>query len=89
MAYSPFEHGRMINHPTLEEIAAAHRVTPAAVALAWVLRQDHVATIPKAGTPEHVRENHAAYELQLTEEDLAVLDRAFPPPTEPRPLEVL
>ncbi|MCW2640577.1 MAG: aldo/keto reductase [Dactylosporangium sp.] len=89
MAYSPFEHGRMINHPTLEEIAAAHRVTPAAVALAWVLRQDHVATIPKAGTPEHVRENRAAYELQLTEEDLAVLDRAFPPPTGPRPLEVL
>jgi diketogulonate reductase-like aldo/keto reductase len=89
MAYSPFEHGRMINHPMLNEIAASHHVTPAAVALAWVLRQDHVATIPKAGTPEHVRENHAAYELQLTEEDLAVLDRAFPPPTEPRPLEVL
>jgi diketogulonate reductase-like aldo/keto reductase len=89
MAYSPFEHGRMINHPMLKEIAAAHHATPAAVALAWVLRQDDVATIPKAGTPEHVRENRGAYELQLTEEDLAVLDRAFPPPTGPRPLEVL
>jgi diketogulonate reductase-like aldo/keto reductase len=89
MAYSPFEHGRMISHPILKEIAAAHQVTPAAVALAWVLRQDDVATIPKAGTPEHVRENRGAYELQLTEEDLAVLDRAFPPPAEPRPLEVL
>jgi diketogulonate reductase-like aldo/keto reductase len=89
MAYSPFEHGRMINHPMLKEIAVAHRVTPAAVALAWVLRQDDVATIPKAGTPEHVRENRSAYELHLTEEDLAVLDRAFPPPSGPRPLEVL
>jgi diketogulonate reductase-like aldo/keto reductase len=89
MAYSPFERGRMINHPILTEIAGAHHVAPPAVALAWVLRQDGVATIPKAGTPRHVRENRDAYELQLTEEDLAVLDRAFPPPTGPRPLEVL
>jgi diketogulonate reductase-like aldo/keto reductase len=59
------------------------------VALAWVLRQDGVATIPKASSPEHVRENRAAYDLHLTDEDLAVLDRAFPPPTGPRPLEFL
>jgi diketogulonate reductase-like aldo/keto reductase len=89
MAYSPFEHGRMINHPVLKEVAAEHGATPPQVALAWVLRQDGVATIPKASSPEHVRENRAAYDLHLTDEDLAVLDRAFPPPTGPRPLEFL
>jgi diketogulonate reductase-like aldo/keto reductase len=59
------------------------------VALAWVLRQDGVNAIPRAGTPAHVRENRAALDLRLTEQDFAALDRAFPPPTGPRPLEML
>jgi diketogulonate reductase-like aldo/keto reductase len=89
MAYSPFEHGRMINHPVLREIATAHGVAAPQVALAWVLRQDGVATTPKASNPTHVRENRAAYDIRLTDEDLAILDHAFPPPTGPRPLEAL
>jgi diketogulonate reductase-like aldo/keto reductase len=89
IAYSPFEHGRMVDHPVLGEIAARHGATPPQVALAWVLRQDGVATIPKAANPEHTRDNRAAYDLHLTEEDLAVLDRAFPPPDGPRPLDML
>jgi diketogulonate reductase-like aldo/keto reductase len=48
-----------------------------------------VTTVPKAGTPDHVRENHRALELDLTEEELDELDRAFPPPKEPQPLEML
>jgi diketogulonate reductase-like aldo/keto reductase len=45
--------------------------------------------IPKAATQEHVRENSEALRVQLTDQDLAELDRAFPPPAEPRPLESL
>jgi diketogulonate reductase-like aldo/keto reductase len=45
--------------------------------------------IPKAATLEHVRENRAALDIRLTDQDLAELDRAFPPPTRPRPLELL
>jgi diketogulonate reductase-like aldo/keto reductase len=89
MAYSPFDHGRMADHPVLKAIADAHGATPNRIALAWVLRHDGVATIPKAATPEHVRDNRAAYDVQLTESDLAALDRAFPPPSGPQPLEVL
>jgi diketogulonate reductase-like aldo/keto reductase len=89
MAYSPFERGRMLGHPDLERMAARHGATPAQVALAWVLRQDGVNTIPRAGTPEHVEQNRAALDLHLTAEDLAELDRAFPPPDGPRPLEML
>jgi diketogulonate reductase-like aldo/keto reductase len=89
MAYSPIEQGRMLGHPTLQSVAARHHATPAQVALAWVLRQDGIITIPKAGTPAHVRENRAALELRLTAQDLAALDRAFPPPTGPQPLEML
>jgi diketogulonate reductase-like aldo/keto reductase len=66
-----------------------HQATPAQVALAWVLRQEGVNAILKAGTPQHVRENRRALDLELTSEDLAALDRAFPPPTGPRPLDVI
>ncbi len=38
---------------------------------------------------EHVRENARALELRLSSEDLADLDRAFPPPDGPEPLETL
>jgi len=80
MAYSPIEQGRMLGHKALAEIAARHRATPAQVALAWLLRQEGMIVIPKATEAEHVRENRLAADLELTDADLAALDRAFPPP---------
>jgi diketogulonate reductase-like aldo/keto reductase len=89
MAYSPIEQGRLLEHPALEPIALQHNATPAQIALAWVLRHDGVNAIPRAGTPLHVRQNAAARDIELTRDDLHALDRAFPPPTRPHPLEVL
>jgi diketogulonate reductase-like aldo/keto reductase len=87
MAYSPIEQGRVLENHTLVRIAVDHGVSPSCVALAWVLHHDEMVAIPKAGTPEHVRENRASLDVQLTPEDLAALDRAFPPPSGPVPLE--
>jgi diketogulonate reductase-like aldo/keto reductase len=89
MAYSPFDHGGMVEHPALRRVADELHATPAQVALAWVLTHDDVTTIPRAGTPAHVRENRAAHDLELTPHALAELDRAFPPPNRNTPLEVL
>ena len=89
MAYSPVERGRLLGHPELAAVADRHGATPAQVALAWVLRNDGVFTIPMSRSVDHVRENRAAIDLRLTEDDLADLDRAFPPPTGPSPLEQL
>jgi diketogulonate reductase-like aldo/keto reductase len=89
MAYSPVEQGRILNREEIREVAARHNAAPAQVALAWVLRQDRVIAIPKASVVEHVRENRGALDLRLTKQDLETLDRAFPPPTEPQPLEML
>jgi diketogulonate reductase-like aldo/keto reductase len=89
MAYSPIEQGRLLSHPIVKHIAEQHHATPAQVAIAWVIDNDGVIAIPEAGTPEHVRENHVAATLDLTEEDLSKLDRAFPPPQSKRPLEML
>jgi diketogulonate reductase-like aldo/keto reductase len=89
MAYSPIEQGRLLDHPALQSVAAGHGATPAQVSLAWVLRHDRLIAIPKAGVPAHVRDNRAALDLHLTEQDVKALDRAFPAPTGPRALEML
>lgn len=89
MAYSPIEQGRMLGNSALHEVADRHGVSPAQVGLAWLLRNEGLCAIPRASTPDHVRDNYAALTLRLSEEDLTTLDGAFPPPTEPQPLEIL
>src|SRR3954466_10630041 len=89
MAYSPLEQGRMLGNRGLREVASRHGATPAQVALAWLLRQEGMIVIPKATKLDHVRENRAAADLILDDEDLAALDRAFPPPTSRTPLGML
>jgi diketogulonate reductase-like aldo/keto reductase len=89
MAYSPVEQGRLLNNRALKGVADRLKVTPAQVALAWVLRHPDVIAIPKAGNPEHVRDNRAALELTLDAEALRELDLAFPPPKKATALEML
>jgi len=89
MAYSPIEQGRLLAEPALTALARQRGVTGAQLALAWLLNQKDVIVIPKAASVEHMRENRAALDLRLTPEEVAELDRAFPPPSEATPLEVL
>lgn len=89
MAYSPIEQARLLRNKAVQRVAVRHDVTPAQLCLAWVLRQEGVIAIPKAGTPEHVREDHGALGLRLTKEDLRELDDAFPPPAEHQSLEMI
>ncbi|TPM99162.1 aldo/keto reductase [Mesorhizobium sp. B2-1-3A] len=89
MAYSPVEQGALARNARLDAVAARHHATAAQVALAWVMHQDGVVAIPKASSQEHVRQNFAALDIALTGEDLADLDRAFPPPTRKRGLEMI
>ncbi len=89
MAYSPIEQGRLLRKRALSELARRRGVTPAQLALAWLLTREPVIVIPKAGRPEHVRENLAALDLELAPAELAELDRAFPPPDRAGPLEML
>jgi diketogulonate reductase-like aldo/keto reductase len=91
MAYSPLgssgsNKDRLLRHATLRKSAVRHEATPAQIALAWLISRCVVA-IPKAGTAEHVRENHRALEIDLTLDDLRALDESFPPPKQKVPLE--
>jgi diketogulonate reductase-like aldo/keto reductase len=89
MAYSPVEQGRLLGKATLRTIAAEFDATPAQVALAWVLRDPAMIAIPKAGSVDHVRDNHAALDLVLCRVLLDRLEAAFPRPKKRRALEML
>ena len=47
-AYCPVGQGKLADNPVLQSIAEKHAATAPQVALAWLLRQDNVAAIPKA-----------------------------------------
>jgi aryl-alcohol dehydrogenase-like predicted oxidoreductase len=69
--YFPLRGGRA---PALADIAARHGATPEQIALAWLLRRSPT-TLPIPGTLslEHLRDNLAAAEIDLTDEDVEAL----------------
>lgn len=89
MAYSPIEQGRILQNKQLIELANQHQVSPAQIALAWVMRTDDVIAIPKASSAQHVLDNVQSLNIKLTDEDFRFLDTAFPPPTRKKMLEML
>ena len=80
MAYCPIDRGRVAGDAALQQVADRHGATATQVALAWVMQQRGVMAIPKAVRESHLRENLASAALQLSADDLAAIDRRFPPP---------
>ena len=74
-AYSPLKDG-VLNLPTVQAVARKHGVSPAQVALHWLLRKPWVAAIPMSTNRLHLRQNLDAGRLKLDEEDLSQLDAA-------------
>ncbi|MEO3874482.1 aldo/keto reductase [Nonomuraea sp. B12E4] len=62
----------------IRTLAATLGISPAQLALAWLLHQDeHVATIPGSRTPAHITENLDAADLTLHPDTLARVDEAL------------
>ena len=61
----------------------------ASVLSVWVLRQPDVIAIPKASDKQHVSDNARSSNIKLTKDDLAELDKKFPPPKSKKPLPML
>jgi len=94
VGYSPFGQGDFpastdAQGRTLQTIADRHGKTPRQVALNFLTRQKSLFTIPKAGRIDHVRENAGGTGWELTENDLKLIDSAFPPPGKNEPLEMI
>jgi diketogulonate reductase-like aldo/keto reductase len=89
MAYSPFDEGRLLRDKRLVALAARIGAPAAEVALAWLLAQPGVVTIPKASDIDHVEANARARTRVLADDVLRGLDRAFPPPARASPLRMI
>ena len=81
MAYSPLDMGQAADDETLAAIGAARGLTAAQVALAALLAQPGVVAIPKAVGGDHLRENLAAADVVLTDDERRRIGARFPPPT--------
>ena len=73
----------------LLEVAQRNHRTVRQVALNFLTRLPHLFTIPKAGDPDHTRENAGGDGWTLSGEDVAAIDRAFPAPAHDTPLAML
>lgn len=69
VAYCPVARGEVFDVPEIRTVAEKHDITPAQVSLAWLLSMDNVAVIPKSSSEAHMRENLAALDVELDEED--------------------
>ncbi|WP_223068911.1 aldo/keto reductase [Paenibacillus caui] len=94
MAYCPLAQGgrlrrELLEHPVMLELADSRGVTTAQIALAWVIRSRDVIAIPKAVQDRHIKENAAAAEILLTQEELDRIDHAFPAPANKVSLDIV
>ena len=73
-AYTPFEAGGLQIHANLASIARTHAATPHQIALAWLLAQPRVITIPMSHDPGHQQENLAAADIELSLAEMTQLN---------------
>ncbi len=75
-AYAPLSGsaGDLVSDPLLSEIAEAHDASAGQVALAWLAHQDRVVLLPRSTDPDRRRENLAALEVELSDEDASRID---------------
>lgn len=74
-AYAPVEKGRLRGSTTLRSIADSHGATSYQTALAWLISQPQVITIPMSLNPKHQAENLAAAEIELTRDEIEKLNK--------------
>jgi 2,5-diketo-D-gluconate reductase A len=72
-AWSPLAQGRVLDDPTIVDIAEAHERTPAQVVIRWHLQIGNV-VIPKSVTQERVEENFAVFDFHLSEPEMAAIE---------------
>ena len=76
-AYSPVKFRNLPVNKTLRGIADAHSATPFQIALAWLVAQSRVITIPMSLNPQHIKENFNAADIELTSEELKTLSELW------------
>ncbi|NLG49763.1 MAG: aldo/keto reductase [Chloroflexi bacterium] len=78
-AYTPLEHGQLLDNDVLQQIAEAHGATAAQVALAWLIQKPQVIAIAQSANKAHLQENLGAVDLVLSDDEMPRLDRLSAP----------
>ena len=76
-AYSPVKFRSIRVNKTLKEITNAHSATAFQIALAWLVMQPRVITIPMSFDPQHIKENFEAAEILLSADEMTRLGNAW------------
>lgn len=94
MAYSPLAQAGTLRrgltqNAAVRQIAANRGWTELQVLLAFAAQPEGVIAIPKSGTPAHTAQNAAILHQRLTDEEMALLNAAYPSPTRAEPLDMI
>jgi diketogulonate reductase-like aldo/keto reductase len=89
IAYTPLEPSRLSDNNGFGQIAAELGLSPAQLAMAWHMTRGCAVPIPKAAKAAHVDALADAVALDLTQEALDAIDKAFPPPEKAQPLDII
>ncbi len=76
-AYSPIKFRSIRANKILGQIAEIHSATSHQIALAWLISQPRVITIPMSFNPQHIKENFDAAEIELGEKEMSQLSDAW------------
>ena len=79
IAYTPLAKGRLAQpgNPLIDELVEKYNKSPAQISLNWLISQDKVISIPKASTPEHLKDNLGSMGWTMKKEDQLRLARPF------------
>jgi 2,5-diketo-D-gluconate reductase A len=72
-AWAPIAQGKVLDDPTLIEIAERYGKSVAQVVLRWQIEQGNI-VFPKSVTPERIRENIAIFDFELEPADVETID---------------
>lgn len=75
-AYEPVDKGHLRSSRALETVAKARSATIFQIALAWLIAQPRVVTIPMSFNPQHINENFEAADIELTRDEFKTLNEA-------------
>lgn len=92
IGYSPFNSGNGDSirvSQNLKVVARDHDATVHQIMLAWAMRSGRILVLSKAGKVSHMKDNIAAQDIKLTEDELRLINADFPQPTEKQSLDTI
>lgn len=94
MAYCPLAQGgtlrtRLLSQSILTDMARDKGCTVWQLMLAFLLHSEDIIAIPRTSSSKHAAQNAAAAQITLSEEEMGLLNKAFPAPARREMLDIM